>query len=138
MKAFSLYRHPSDDGEKEFEDCDSGNEDEADTLVDNDAVYSDLHEHIPCFAHTLQLVIKDGLQQAPSVKRVLGKVSGIVAHVKKSVHSSEILESEKRLQTATVTRWNSQLYMIKSILRIPAEKLNSIGTQHTLSQHDEM
>ena len=33
MKAFSLYRLPSDDGEKEFEDCDSDNEEEVDVNV---------------------------------------------------------------------------------------------------------
>ena len=131
MKAFSLYRLPSD----EFEDCDS-NEEEVDVNVDNDAAYySDFHEHIPCFAHTLQLAIKDGLQQAPNVKRVLGKVSAIVAHVKKSVHSSEVLETEKCLQTATVTRWNSQQSMIKPILKIPADKLNSINAHRTLSPY---
>ena len=139
MKAFSLYRLPSDDGEKEFEDCDSDNEEEVDVNVDNDAAYyGDLHEHIPCFAHTLQLVIKDGLQQAPNVKRVLGKVSAIFAHVKKSVHSSEVLETEKCLQTATVTRWNSQRSMIKPILKIPADKLNSINAHHTLSPYKKI
>ena len=78
MKAFSLYQLPSDDGKKEFDYCDS-NEEEVDISVDNDAAYySDLHERITCFAHTLQLVIKYGLQQAPSVKRVMSTNSAML------------------------------------------------------------
>lgn len=34
------------------------------------------------------------------------------------------------LQTANATRWNSQLSMIRSILRIPKEKLDSQDTHH--------
>jgi hypothetical protein len=33
--------------------------------------------------------------------------------------SADILEGEKRLQTANATRWNSQLFMIRHILNIP-------------------
>jgi len=66
---------------------------------------------------------------------VLNKVSTIVKHVRKSVNASEILESDKHLQTANVTRWNSQLKMIWSVLRVPDEKLTSLNTQ-TLTVHD--
>ena len=89
-------------------------------------IYSELNQHIPCFAHVLQLVIKDGFKQASSINKVLNKVSTIVKHVRKSVNASEVLESEKRLQAANVTRWNSQLKMIRSILRVSDEKLTSL------------
>ncbi len=75
-------------------------------------------EHLPCFAHMLQLVIKDGFKQAGNITKVVSKCSTIVSHVKKSTHATELLESEKRLKSATTTRWNSQLHMIRSILRI--------------------
>ena len=92
--------------------------------------------HVRCFAHTLQLVIKDGFKHVGSISKVLGKASAIVSHVKKSIHATEALESEKSLQKATVTRWNSQLTMIHSILRIPKEKLDMLGTSHKLTQYD--
>lgn len=50
------------------------------------------HQHVPCFAHVLQLVIKDGFKQAASINKALYKASSIVSHVRKSIHSSEILE----------------------------------------------
>ena len=90
---------------------------------------------IPCFAHVLQLVIKDGFKQASNINKVLSKVSTIVKHVRKSVNASEILEPEKRLQTANVTRWNSQLKMIRSVLRVSDEKLTCLDTQ-TLTEYD--
>ena len=55
--------------------------------------------------------------------------------MRKSIVSSEILESEKRLKAANVTKWNSQLKMIRSILRIPEEKLQSLDT-HKLTAYD--
>ena len=82
------------------------------------------------FAHTIKLVIKDGFKQAGIINKVLSKVSTIVSHVHKSMHASEILESEKRLQNATVTHWNSELNIVQSILRVPEEKLNSLDTHH--------
>ena len=73
--------------------------------------------------------VKDAFKQASSINKVLNKVSTIVKHVRKSVNASEILESEKCLHAANVTRWNSQLKMIRSILRVSDEKLTSLDTQ---------
>ena len=55
--------------------------------------------------------------------------------MRKSIASSEILESEKHLKAANVTRWNSQLKMICSTLRVPEEKLQSLNT-HKLTAYD--
>ncbi len=62
--------------------------------------------------------------------------SAIVSHVRNSIHATEVLESEKRLQTSTVTRLNSQLRMILSVLRIPEESLNSIDPAHKMTAND--
>lgn len=73
-------------------------------------------QHVPCFAHTLQLVIKDRFKQAGGISKTISKASAIIAHVQKSKHTKELLESEKCLKNATAVRWNSQLSMIRSIL----------------------
>ena len=103
--------------------------------LQDDMIYDDLYEHIPCFAHTLQLVIKDGFKQDACNNKVLSKASAIVSHVRTSIHSSEILESEKCLKAANVTRWNSQLAMIRTILRVTEEKLELLKT-HQLTVYD--
>ena len=101
IKAFSL---PGFSAQRDDSDDDSEVEDEFETpSVLADDIYGDItNEHIPCFAHTMQLTIKDGFKQASSINKVLSKASGIVSHVKKLIHSSEILESEKRLKAANV------------------------------------
>ena len=111
-------------------DDDALDDDEGPT--DGDTIYTDLSsQHVLCFAHALQLVIKDGFQ-APGV---LNKSSAIVSHVRKSTHSSEILEAEKRLAATNATRWNPQLTMIRYILGIPNDKLESLNT-NSLSAYD--
>ena len=138
IKALSLPGFEKDaellEDEVESDELEEEQEDNYQGSIGTDA-YSELNQHIPCFAHVLQLVIKDGFQQASSINEVLSKVSTIVKHVRKSVNASEILGSEKRLQTANVTRWNSQLKMIRSVLRVPDEKLTSLDTQ-TLTVYD--
>ena len=70
---------------------------------------------MPCFAHTLQLVVKDGL---------------------KLTHATDILEGEHRLQTANATHCNSQLMMIRSVVLVSEEKLDSLDLPTKLTQYD--
>ncbi len=129
MKAFTLpgFEEPedsspgSDDLESETEYCSKPQ----DITVDDIPSYA--AEQDTCFAYTLQLVIKDGLRQAGPITKVLGKASNIVSHVRRSIHASEILEGEKKLQAANATRWNSQLIMIRSLLRALQDKLQQLG-----------
>ena len=138
IKAFSLPGFEEDtevlEDEVESDESEEEQEDNYQGNIGTD-VYSELNQHRPCFAHVLQLVIKDGFKQASSINKVLSKVSAIVKHVRKSVNASEILESEKRLQATNATRWNSQLKMVRSVLRVPDEKLISLDTQ-TLTVYD--
>lgn len=144
IKAFSLPFFESPESTSEA-DSDSDSEDgfgETDELEteSNELLYSDITDygckHVRCFAHTLQLVIKDGFKQVGSIGKVVSKASAIVSHAKKSIHATEVLETERALQAARVTRWNSQLSMIRSILRIPEDKLDSLNTFHKLTAYD--
>ena len=101
-----------------FEDChdntdegdDSDNEDGADDTdtepEEDPTMYAYIQQHLSCFAHTLQLVIKDGFKQAGAINKVLAKASAIVAHVR------------------------------KSILAVPAEKLRELNTPQQLTAYD--
>ena len=122
-----------------FVDTDDQDPDEPDHTTDDDpsdTAFDDLPDHMPCFAHTLQLVVKDGLKSADQLTKVLRKTSTIVSFVRKSTHATDILEGEHRLQTAYATRWNSQLMMIRSVLRVPEEKLESLDLPTKLTQCD--
>jgi hypothetical protein len=52
------------------------------------------------------------------MKRVLAKASRLVSYVRHSTIASDLFEGENRLQAADVTRWNSQLTMLKSLVRV--------------------
>ena len=97
--------------------CNIPNEDDDDIVETKEPVSGEIvlsTEHDPCFAHTIQPVVKDGLKDAGPLSKVLGKVSSLVSHVRRSCLATELLEDENRLQPSNATRWNSQIVMIKS------------------------
>lgn len=127
---FSLPGYSCDTEELSAQ-SDSEDENEESELepVDINFPENDLPKHGRCYAHTLQLVVKDGLKDAsPHLKTVISKVSSIVKYVRKSLNATEILEGEKRLQADNATRWNSQITMIRSVLEVSEEKLNKLDT----------
>jgi len=91
---------------------------------------------LPCYAHTLQLVIKDGLKGATSVQSALEKVSKIA---KLSHSSTTIAERFEKIKVciprANKTRWNSQYGMVVNVVGTQAADLNEILTE---TQHRDL
>lgn len=56
-------------------------------------------------------------------------MSTIVNHVHISVNAADILNGKNCLQTAWVTRWNSDVKCVRSVLNCPEEKLAQFKTQ---------
>ncbi|CAK8685979.1 unnamed protein product [Clavelina lepadiformis] len=84
------------------------------------ALLNYLTERVSCFAHTQLLCIKDCLQNSEFAKsgKQLGKVAKIVNSVRKSVNATSYLQRKKiTLRAQNVTRWNSQLVMLQSVLK---------------------
>ena len=112
-----------------------------DSLDDSDSSlspYNFILDHEFCFAHTLQLVVKDGLKEIGSLKRVLERGAKIVGYVHKSQKATEIPKVERRLQPKNDTRWNSQLISINLILNRPEDKLNLLETAHFTTYERKM
>jgi len=86
----------------------------------NDASFA----HFGCFAHSLQLVIKDGLFVQRAINDVLAICRNIVEHFHRSSVASHNLKRiqeslsipQHKLKLDISTRWNSTLYMFQSIL----------------------
>ena len=81
---------------------------------------------IPCLAHTLQLVVKDGCQIQPAVVELTAKARKLVGHYK---HSNVALQcllrfqeqlglSPKRLIQDETTRWNTTFYMLERLIEL--------------------
>lgn len=76
----------------EFEEgCD---EDAATSLSDIQLPLA-VPDKISCFAHLLQLTVKDGITSSKQVSTILDKVWKIVNHIKKSTVATESLEKKK-------------------------------------------
>ncbi|CAF4060073.1 unnamed protein product [Rotaria sp. Silwood2] len=85
---------------------------------------------IPCFAHTLQLVIKNGLEEAICIKQAIYKVSKIAKLAHSSTTFADKLETiGGSIPKPNKTRWNSQLHAVQKILEIQSTQLNSILTE---------
>ena len=82
---------------------------------------------IPCFAHSIQLVVKDGLKEATPIVAALEKVSAIAKLAHTSTKFAEKLDSMKvSIPRAVITRWNSQFMTVERILSIPSIELNNV------------
>ena len=86
--------------------------------------------------HALLIRSSWSSKMAANINKFPGKASSIVAHVRKSHHALELLESEKCLQAANATRWNSQLTMIRFSANITNDKLRSMDTQYQITTYD--
>ena len=73
-----------------------------------------------CFAHSLQLVVEDGVLSQRAVSDVLATCRTIVGHFVAYGRLRSIQERlevpQHRLQQDVCTRWNSSLYMVKSVI----------------------
>ena len=138
-KAFTALPGYEDDignnGEPE-EEVEESEEDNAIIGPDQSLFDENLLEHHSCFAHSIQLVVKDGVAKAGQIGNVIKKCSKLVSFVRKSTIAADVLKDEKRLQADNVTRWNSQLKMIRSVLAIDERKLLEFDDAPKLTTHE--
>jgi len=122
LPEFVLHK-TSEESDTVNEQCNPDPEEEMlDEETDVNDLLSYLPERVSCFAHTKQLCIKDCLQSSEFEKtyvgKQLGKVAQIVNSVRKSVNATSYLQRKKiTLRAKNVTRWNSQLVMLQSVLK---------------------
>ena len=104
------------------EDCEDGTLQPADTT----AVLECLPDHMPCFAHTIQLVVKDGLKHTGGMTTIINKASKLITHVRHSTLGTELFEGDLKLQQRNDTRWSSVNRMLKSVLRADPVKMEKL------------
>lgn len=82
---------------------------------------------LSCFAHSLQLAIRDGLTDIPILSKTLLKCNKISNKSHKSTKIADLLDDvDKKLKRSNVTRWNSEYLMIKSVLHLGKETIEEI------------
>ena len=115
------------EGESEFERCDNVSLDESQVLF----------EHHACFAHVLQLVVKDGMAKVGQINTIIKRCSSLVSFVHRSTVAADVLKDEIRLQADNTTRWNSQLKMIRSVLAVSDSVLSQLENAPKLTTHEK-
>ncbi|XP_063240561.1 zinc finger BED domain-containing protein 4-like [Bacillus rossius redtenbacheri] len=88
------------------------------------ALNSSTYQHLPCLAHTLQLVIHDAVLKSASLSNIFSVCRWVVGHYKHSTAATKVLKKaqatlgvkQHRLVQDETTRWNSSLHMIQRLL----------------------
>lgn len=76
------------------------------------------NKHVPCFAHSLNLMIQDAISSTQELKLIIQKVKHIVTFFKRSVNATDVLKKLQKeegktedkilkLKQECETRWNS-------------------------------
>ena len=79
--------------------------------------YFGKEKHIPCFAHTLNLVAQNAMDNFHELSFLITKVKEIVKFFKHSVVGADELRkaqgaNAKKLLQSVATRWNSTYYLL--------------------------
>ena len=84
-RAFVTLPGFADDDEEIEGDNDVGDDGEKIAFEHTELPTDELSfEHHACFAHVIQLIVKDGFKKAGSINSVIKRCSRLVAHVRKS------------------------------------------------------
>lgn len=92
-------------------------------------------KHVPCFAHTLNLVVQAAISE---IKDIQDKVKKIVQLFKRSPKASELLKSMQQqmgkpvlsLKQDITTRWNSTFDMFKRILEVKESLISTLAINY--------
>lgn len=88
-------------------------------------------KHLPCFAHTLNLIPTNIIKDDIMVNEFCKKIKNIVTYFKHSVVAADELRPQSALKLIqnVETRWNSIYDMLRWFIEL-ADKINSILLQH--------
>jgi hypothetical protein len=98
--------------------------------------------HLPCFAHSLNLVVHNSINSDKELCAVQTKCKNVISHFHRSVKSTEKLAEvqrqlslpEHKLKQDVPTRWNSTYIMLERIF----EQFDAITTALCLLNHNDL
>jgi len=138
MKKALTFVFPSDSEKSDGSEV--GVEDSNDSL-DDDSLWSDvaddqvlvavdrLGERVPCFAHSLQLTVRDGLAKMGVARQAIAKCCKLASLVHQSSHFCTAFQDafgQRSIPVVNDTRWNSTFTHLKSIVCLDSTKLSEV------------
>jgi hypothetical protein len=115
-------------------------------LIDDETLFSDLDEEdakevkdvfqrhsvdrLSCFAHSLQLVVKDGLDNCAAIRSVIAKCTALANTCHQSAGFKENFEqqfgSNRTIPKANSTRWSSMHHQLSCIAQLDQQQLDDL------------
>ncbi|XP_065679735.1 uncharacterized protein LOC136094083 [Hydra vulgaris] len=103
---------------------------EEDQLIVNEAIEQHATERLACYAHSLQLCVKDGLTHLKTANSLLAKCSKLANLTHQSTLFRGNFESKfgkgRFIPKTNATRWNSMFVQLSSIIRLDPVKLSDL------------
>jgi len=117
-----------------FEDLDDNDKDEVEQTLDRHCL-----SRLSCFAHSMQLVVKDGMEKCSSVRPVMAKCCKLASLCHQSALFREQFElafgEGHSIPSANATRWSSTYHQLSSVLQLEDHKMTELLRQ---SGHDNL
>lgn len=106
--------------------CGSGDDDDI-SITDSSDKKDNIAIRLSCFAHSLQLTIRDGLKNSPYLVKSLSKCIKLARRCHKSTKIADLLDDiGKAISQPNVTRWSSEYLLIKSIIVLGKKTIDEI------------
>jgi len=113
---------------------------DSDSMLDDATLYEDtpsediehavVGERLPCFAHSLQLTVRDGLHKTTVSRTAVAKCCKVASMVHQSANFKSSFEEAfgngRSVPTSNDTRWNSVWRQISCIVGLDSAKLNEL------------
>ncbi|GAA6109859.1 zinc finger BED domain-containing protein 4-like [Tachysurus ichikawai] len=130
--AFKVHmpQQQSDDSESEEENLDDEHLWEDMNLVEDIELPWSSGERLSCFAHSLQLIVNDGMKEVRAISRTIAKTSRFTTLLHSSSQFKEkfkaMFDSNKTIPAANTTRWNSTFKQVQALTALDHKSLNEM------------
>lgn len=126
-----------------FPSAKTNNEDDDEDELGNSCMWEEVSEddvesiqsscrqqRLQCFAHSLQLVVRDGLKETKTLNSAMAKVTKFCSLLHSTCRLKEAFEAEyganRSIPSAVSTRWNTTLRLVEAVTDLDPQSLNSL------------
>lgn len=121
----------SDDGDEDLENSNLWEDISENFQDDVETIQSSCRQQrLQCFAHSLQLVVRDGLKETKTLNSAMAKVTKFCSLLHSTCGLKEAFEREyganRSIPSAVSTRWNSTLRLVEAVTDLDPQSLNTL------------
>lgn len=131
-KAFTVcFPTVMDEDENEVENNPLWEDVAQDQQEEVDAIHKSCRQQrLQCFAHTLQLVVRDGLKETKMLNSAMAKTTKLCSLLHSTCKLKEGFEAafgpNRSIPSAISTRWNSTFRLVQAVTNLDSQMLNNL------------